>query len=130
MDLFEKNLAGLLNIYNEAAISLTPDELKNFIRKYLPNTVSLSDVHIEETGYVRFDNLPDGIFTDLHFWESEAYCNLLSIFLILYEADCCACRYVDEPSYQNALNLYYQVGFANSFIASSLINLNLDDMTD
>lgn len=122
MDLFEKNLAGLLNIYNEAAISLTPDELKNFIRKYLSNTVSLSDVHIEETGYVRFDNLPNGIFSGLRFKESEAYCNLLSIFMILYEADCCACRYVGEPSYQNALNLYYQVGLANSFIASSLMN--------
>ena len=43
MDTFEKNLAWLMNVYNQTTISLTLEELKSFVKNTLRE---LSLIHI------------------------------------------------------------------------------------
>ena len=122
VDTFEKNLAWLMNVYNQTTISLTLEELKSFVKKHLTRVIDSSKIYLSVYRNIHFTALPVLPELDVHSYECEKYTQLLSIFLLLYSSDKYFLFYQEAPSYQNALSLYYEVGFLNTFIASSLMD--------
>ena len=122
VDTFEKNLAWLMNVYNQTTISLTLEELKSFVKKHLTGVIDSSKIYRSVDGNIHFTALPVLSELDVHSYECEKYTQLLTIFLLLYSSDKYFLFYQEAPSYQNGLILYYEVGFLNTFIASSLMD--------
>ena len=58
VDTFEKNLAWLMNVYNQTTISLTLEELKSFVKKHLTGVIDSSKIYRSVDGNIHFTALP------------------------------------------------------------------------
>ena len=53
VDTFEKNLAWLMNVYNQTTISLTLEELKSFVKKHLTGVIDSSKIYRSVDSFYR-----------------------------------------------------------------------------